>query len=133
MTNYENEQFSTVLVEGSIGFKPAKGKELRLEPSQRLTVDNDSQEIKVETVDTSLYTAWKQRMFVFKGQTLEEIMKILARWYDFTPVFSSDDIRNIRLSGRLYRYDDIRTLLDSYELTTGIHFSIDQKNIIISK
>ena len=48
-------------------------------------------------------------------------------------VFSSDDIRNIRLSGRLYRYDDIRTLLDSYELTTGIHFSIDQKNIIISK
>lgn len=133
VTNYENEQFSTVLVEGSIGFKPAKGKELRLEPSQRLTVDNDSQEIKVETVDTSLYTAWKQRMFVFKGQTLEEIMKILARWYDFTPVFSSDDIRNIRLSGRLYRYDDIRTLLDSYELTTGIHFSIDQKNIIISK
>lgn len=133
ISNYTDTPFTTVLVKGSIGFKSLKGKELLLKPSQKLTVDKTSQEVNIETVDTSLYTAWTQHLFVFKEQTLEEIMKSLSRWYDFTPIFQSDDIRKIRLSGRLYRHEDIRKLLDNYEITTGINFSIEQNNIIISK
>lgn len=133
ISNYTDTPFSAVLVEGSIGFRSKQGKELLLKPSQKLTVDKISQEMNIETVDTSLYTAWTQHLFVFKEQTLEEIMKSLSRWYDFTPIFQSDDIRKIRLSGRLYRHEDIRKLLDNYEITTGINFSIEQNNIIISK
>lgn len=60
-------------------------------------------------------------------------MNTLSRWYDFTPVFQSDEIRHIRLSGRLNRQEDIRILLQSYEASTGIKFRINQKEIIITQ
>lgn len=133
ITDYTGQPLSAVLVEGSIGFCPENGKPVRLQPSQRMTYNRTNGDVSIETVDTSIYTAWVEKRFVFKGQTLEEIMNILARWYDFTPVFASDSIRHIRLSGRLNRHDDIRILLQSYEHTTGIKFRVEGKDIFISQ
>lgn len=133
ITDYENAPLSAVLVEGSIGFCPENGNPVRLHPSQRLTYNRADGNVSIETVDTSVYTAWVEKRFVFKGQTLEEIMNTLARWYDFTPVFNSDSIRHIRLSGRLNRHDDIRILLQSYEMTTGIKFRIKGRTIFITQ
>lgn len=133
ITDYENAPLSAVLVEGSIGFCPENGNLVHLHPSQRLTYNRTDGNVNIETVDTSIYTAWVEKRFVFKGQTLEEIMNTLARWYDFTPVFTSDNIRHIRLSGRLNRHDDIRILLQSYEMTAGIKFRIEGRTIFISQ
>ena len=104
---------------------------MRLRPSELLTCDADGHTT-VTTVDPSVYTAWVDHRFVFRGQTLESIMTTLARWYDFTPVFRSDEARRIRLSGRLNRHEDIRVLLRSYEATTGLTFRIEGRNIVIT-
>ncbi len=133
ITDYADQPLSAVLVEGSIGFCAENGQPVRLQPSQRITYDRDNGNINIETVDTSIYTAWVEQRFVFRGQTLEEIMNTLARWYDFNPIFTSDSIRHIRLSGRLNRYDDIRILLQSYEYTTDIKFRIEGKDIFITQ
>ncbi len=133
VSHYPDEPLSAVLIEGSIGFRPSGGEEVRLHPSERLEYDATTGQISIRAVDVSQYVAWVNHQFVFHGQTLEEIMTTLARWYDFTPVFTSDAIRHIRLSGRLYRYDDIRILLDSYEKTSGLKFKLQGKQIIISE
>lgn len=132
-TGYEQQPFSTVLVEGSIGFRPSGGEEVCLMPSQRLEYDAGTGAVKVETVDTSLYTAWVEHYFLFRGQTLEEIMTTLSRWYNFHVVFADNSLRGIRLSGRLYRDDDVRILLNSYAKTAGIRFNIKDNNIIITQ
>ncbi len=132
-TDYEQQPFSTVLVEGSIGFRPSKGEEICLTPSQRLEYNTETGSVKVETVDTSLYTAWVNHYFLFKGQALEEIMTTLSRWYNFNVVFADDSLRSIRLSGRLYRNDDVQILLNSYAKTAGIKFKIKDNNIIITQ
>ena len=72
-------------------------------------------------------------MFVFDGQTLEEIMRTLARWYDMDFTFASEDLKGIRLSGRLNRYRDIRMLLHTYEQTAGIRFDIQGRHIVVSR
>lgn len=133
VNNYAETPLSAVLVEGSIGFTTPQGKEVKIKPSERLTYEETNGKISVSTVDTSLYTAWVDHMFIFDGQPLEEIMITLARWYNFTVSFTSEDIRHIRLSGQLYRYEDIRILLDSYEQTTGLQFRIENRQIIITK
>ncbi len=132
VTDYEGEPFSTVLVQGSIGFRPAKGDEVQLHPSERMEYDEETGSIKVETVDVSTYTAWVDHYFIFHAQSLEEIMKTLSRWYGFNTVFVHDNLRDIKLSGRLYRYEDIRMLLDSYEQTANVKFYIKGQNIIIT-
>ncbi len=132
-TDYEQQPFSAVLVEGSIGFRPAMGEEVCLTPSQRLEYNAETGGVKVEVVDTSLYTAWIEHYFLFRGQTLEEIMTTLSRWYNFNVVFADDSLRSIRLSGRLYRNDDVQILLNSYAKTAGIKFKIKDNNIIITQ
>lgn len=133
ITNYAESPLAAVLVEGSIGFTTPEGKEVKIKPSEKLTYEQDKATISVCTVDTSLYTAWTQHLFIFNGQPLEEIMTTLSRWYNFKVSFASDDIRHIRLSGQLYRHEDIRVLLDSYETTTGLRFEIKDKTILITK
>lgn len=133
VNNYAETPLSAVLVEGSIGFTTPQGKEVKIKPSEKLTYEQDKDQISVSTVDTSLYTAWVEHRFIFNGQPLEEIMTTLSRWYNFSVTFASDDIRRIRLSGQLYRHEDIRILLDSYEQTTGLKFQIENRNILITK
>lgn len=133
VTDYKETGLSAVLVEGSIGFRSLQGDTVRLTPSERMVYGGDETGISVEKVDTELYTAWIDHRFVFRGQTLEEIMSTLARWYDFDIVFADEEARTIRLSGRLNRYDDIRVLLRTYEEVAGVHFNIRGREIVISR
>ena len=132
VTDYKETGLSAVLVEGSIGFRSLRGDTVRLTPSERMVYGGDETGISVEKVDTELYTAWIDHRFVFRGQTLEEIMSTLARWYDFDIVFADEEARTIRLSGRLNRYDDIRVLLRTYEEVAGVHFGIRGREIVVS-
>lgn len=132
VTDYKETGLSAVLVEGSIGFRSLHGDTVRLIPSERMVYGGDETGISVEKVDTELYTAWIDHRFVFRGQTLEEIMSTLARWYDFDIVFADEEARTIRLSGRLNRYDDIRVLLRTYEEVAGVHFGIRGQEIVVS-
>ena len=132
VTDYKETGLSAVLVEGSIGFRSLHGDTVRLTPSERMVYGGDETGISVEKVDTELYTAWIDHRFVFRGQTLEEIMSTLARWYDFDIVFADEEARTIRLSGRLNRYDDIRVLLRTYEEVAGVHFGIRGREIVVS-
>ena len=132
VTDYKETGLSAVLVEGSIGFRSLQGDTVRLTPSERMVYGGDETGISVEKVDTELFTAWIDHRFVFRGQTLEEIMSTLARWYDFDIVFADEEARTIRLSGRLNRYDDIRVLLRSYEEVAGVQFGIRGREIVVS-
>lgn len=133
VTDYGETELSAVLVEGSIGFRSIRGDTVRLTPSDRMVYAADEAEISVEKVDTDLYTSWIDHRFVFRGQTLEEIMSTLARWYDFEVEFADDDVRTIRLSGRLNRYDDIQVLLRTYEEVGGVRFDIRGREIKVSR
>lgn len=129
--NYAGEPLSAVLTRGCIGFTSSQGRDVLLSPSDRLEVSGEN--MRIEQVDTTLYMSWINQMFVFDGQPLEEIMKTLSRWYDMEFTFQSEDLKHIRFSGRLNRYQDIRVLLRTYEQTAGIRFDIQGRNIVISR
>ncbi len=133
VASYQGSALSAVLVQGSIGFTTPAGRQVRLHPSDRMVYESGSGDIRVEQVDTVLYTSWLKKMFVFRNQPLGEIMTTLSRWYDFDIIFADGELRDIRLSGRLNRYQDVGILLRSYEETAGITFKIDGRNIVISK
>ena len=59
-------------------------------------------------------------------------MTTLARWYDLDITFTDRQLRDIRLSGRLNRYQDVRILLHTFEETAGIRFGISGRNIVVS-
>ena len=51
-------------------------------------------------------------MFVFRNQRMEEVMNDLARWYKMTVFYSSPEVKDIRISANLGRYENIDDLLE---------------------
>lgn len=130
---YQGENLSATLVKGSIQFKSPSGTETLLHPSQRLTYDVKDGKISVEKVNTWTYTSWKDQIFCFEGQNLQEILNILSRWYDVDIRFESEELKQVKLSGTLDKYEDIGPFLKLFEAGTDVQFDIQQKKIIVKK
>lgn len=131
VTAYEQSDLVATLVEGSIGFKPPKGKEVRLKPSQQLTYSRETQDITVREVNTGVYTSWKDQLFCFEEQSLKEIMKILARWYDVDILFESPELKQLKMSGTLDKYEEIGPLLKLFEAGQKVRFDVGEKTIVV--
>ena len=123
----------TVLVEGSIGVKAKNTpKEIYVQPGQMAEYSRESGEIRLKEVDTRQYTAWKEGIFYFNDETLEDIMGELTRWYDMEVFFRSDAVKSLHFSGYLRRYEDIRKILATVTESTGVKFDIKDKTIIVN-
>ena len=91
--NYQDEVVATTLV-----------------PGQQAVIEADG--IRVREVDTDLYTAWKDGYFIYREKTLEDIMKELSRWYDFTYDCQSEELRQMTLTAKLRKFDRVEDIFD---------------------
>ena len=134
---YTNDtELQTTLVEGSVrvDFLNPKSQETESEmlvPNMQATIDLNSGEIKTTTVDASLYNNWVDGKFEFNNEPLDNVMKKLARWYDFEYVFENEKIKVYHFSGRLDNTENISTLLKMLEMTTSVEFKFIENKIVI--
>ncbi len=80
-----------------------------------------------------MVTSWRNGMFVFENQTLDQIMRQLSRWYDFSYGFVSDDVANTVFMGRMPRYGTFGEVLDILEKSGNLSFRADGNKILISR
>ena len=129
----ENPFIYTTLVKGRVEVvannKPQQ-KQI-LVPNEQSTIDKIGGEISKRHVDSYRYVAWKEGRFVFDGQSLEEIMKILSKWYNVEVAFDRDELKNIRFTGNLKRYSDFGELLKKIQKTDEVAFNIENNKITI--
>lgn len=130
---YDDSPLTAVLVDGSIGFTSGSGNHVVMEPSQMMQYDSAGDRIDIKTVDVSLYTSWIDNLFIFKRQSLDEIMSTLSRWYDVDVVFENGDAARAILSCQLYRSDELGVLLKVFEKSAGVRFRVEGKTVYIDK
>lgn len=84
----------TLLVEGSIGVVFKDGTEVLMSPNDYLTYNCVTNEYCVAVVEPEDYCMWRNNMFRFKDQTLENVLHDLSSWYnvEFTSSIEMDDI-----------------------------------------
>ena len=104
-----------------------------IKPGEQLICEAGDNLPIVRKVNTRLYTAWKDNLFCFEEQCLDEIMDILARWYDFQVKFETEELKKLELSGTLDKYSDIQPLLRLFELGTDVKFEVQDKVIYVRK
>lgn len=132
VNTHGREATETVLVSGEIGIKKAESdREWRMRPGQLASYDRCSGEISLREVNVRNYVAWKDGEFCFNDDTLEEILEELGRWYDVKVAFRSAGKKDIRFSGHLKRYENIRKILGAITESTGIVFQISDRMIIV--
>ena len=124
------ETVGTTLVEGSVEIA-CDGESFRIVPGEQFVYDKNSREANVMMVDTELYTSWKDGYYKFRQATLEEIMTTLSLWYGLNVFYQNESAKHVEFTGKVKRYEDIRTLLDKFEQTENVVFDIKENNVFI--
>ena len=127
-------EIQTVLVEGNIGIRAVgHDEEYRVHPGQMAVWKQSEGSLELENVDVALYTAWKDGIFCFNQERLEDIMNKLAKWYDVEIFYRNQSIKELHFSGHMERYEQISTILEAITEATGVQFDVKGKTIIIYK
>lgn len=131
----DEETAYTTLESGSISLRRTNGKggEIFLSPGQQALYDHEKSEVEMKRVKTSVITGWRHGRFVFEEQTLENIMRDLSRWYDFSYEFSDPTLKDDVYIGSIPRYADFKTAISVLEKCGDITFTTSADRIIISK
>ena len=131
LSAYEDDALvSTTLEEGSVEVSTPLGKQV-IRPNEQLVFNVKEGKVDCRDVDASVYSAWKDGMFVFEDETLERIMKRLQMWYDVEVFFSSEEVKSCRFTGDLKRYDDFSRIVWMIEEVAGVSIQISGNNIVI--
>ena len=129
----DNPNIYTTLAEGKVEVSSISNPEvtLMLRPSEQSILNSNNNQIQKRTIDVNQYVAWKDGRFVFRDQTLEEIMRTLSKWYDVQVVFSNEADKQLMFTGNLERYADFGDILAKIEKTNEVNFSINNNTITI--
>lgn len=126
VASYHGEPFSAVLVEGSICVT-ASQKECILKPGEKILFENGR--LSVCSVDVDLHIAWKDKCFGFENAVLEEVVQMLERWYGVDFLIMDEQVRGLRFTGKLPKYDNLDKVLEILQLTTNIRFVVQSNRI----
>lgn len=119
---YDSSKILTTLVEGTI--KVGTGdKVVVLKPGQQSV--NLSGDLKLNRqADLDMVLAWKNGNFLFKENSIEDIMLQVARWYDVDIRYAAKHPTD-HFVGNLPRKDSLSHVLRLLELTGSVRFKID--------
>lgn len=121
--NYKDEEIATTLVKGVVKVTHENGDEFRLAPGQQAIVHKDGVEVK--EVEAMYYTAWKDGYFIYENRSLDDILKELSRWYDFTYFYQNAALKNQTLTAKLRKFDRVEQI---FEILSGTgHFGFITK------
>lgn len=121
---------STTLVTGSVKLTTIKGDRI-LKPKQQGLLTHGIDQLKVEEVNTNLYTSWVNGKIEFEQEDLDGVMRRLSRWYDFEYIFKNEEARNFHFTGRIDNTESISSILHMLELTTNVKFELKETTIVI--
>ena len=130
----EDDAVYTTLSSGSISLTPSSGSgEIFLSPGKQTIFTKATSEAKVRQVDIDRVTGWRHGRFVFEEQTLRQIMRDLARWYNFEYEFADDEAAETIFMGSIPRYSNFKTAIAILEKSGGLAFEVKENRILISR
>lgn len=104
-----------------------------LKPGEQGYYDATRKTLSQQTVDVNYYTAWKDGVFAFYRQPLEEVMKTLGCWYLFDTHYQNEALKSILYTGKINRHASIREVLHTFELMDELTFDIKGKEVIVRR
>ncbi|MDE6452523.1 MAG: FecR domain-containing protein [Odoribacter sp.] len=119
----DEELLETVLEEGRV--RLIKGNcSVSLTPGMKGVYATNSGNMSTKTVDTELYTSWRNGHFIFQNERLETILHKLSRWYEIQVFFGDEDARGLLFSGNVKKYENIEKLFEAIRMAGGARFEI---------
>ena len=125
---------ATTLISGTVSMGIGTTEQwIVLKPGEQGYYDATRETLLQQTVDVNYYTAWKDGVFAFYRQPLEEVMKTLGCWYLFDTHYQNEALKSILYTGKINRLDSIWEVLHTFELMDELTFDIKGKEVIVRR
>lgn len=130
VNSYDNESScKTTLLNGSVRVCNKKGKAIIPDPGQQVQLTEEKL-ILLRDANTEQVLAWKNNLFNFDNERIEDIMRQLARWYDITVSYEGV-IPDKHYFGSIRRQVNLSEIIHMLEIAGGIQFTTEGRNIHI--
>jgi len=124
----DERSYITTLLEGSIKITNSGTAESKiLKPGEQAVLN---QQIQVSNANTEAAMAWKNDVFYFADEPIQDVMRILSRWYNVDVVYKQP-IPKIGFWGQISRNKKLSEVLEVLEVTNGVHFKIEGRRVIV--
>ena len=122
----------TTLIVGSIRVNSDGNKDF-LKPGEQAIKRLDQNKLLIKTVNLEDVTAWLQSQLIFHHETLENIMRDVARIYNVTIVWQDQDVRKLTFGGSVTRNEKLATVLNYFRKAGGVDFLVKGKTVKVIK
>ncbi|WP_167610201.1 FecR family protein [Maribellus sediminis] len=130
---YKNDRtFETTLVEGLVSVATADKQETTIHPGQRSVYSEEDGKLTTANVDVQLYTSWKDGIFYFENQSLDNITKELERWYEVDFNFENQAAGAVRYTGEYSKNQKLGEILHLLSVTGNVDFRNEGDQILVS-
>ena len=105
--DYEDEErVVTTLVKGAVSYtgKNLKQGEIVMKPGEQVRAGRRGEKPELLQVNPKEFISWKDGIYFFNKESLEEMMKTVGRNYDVEVFFNGEALKKLRFSGQLKKY-----------------------------
>jgi transmembrane sensor len=128
---YDDEStIKTTLIEGSVKVSADNQTAILKPDEQSAILNNGTDKISINAVDTDDVLAWKNGNFQFEKAEIPMILREAARWYNVDVKYEGQ-LPQRRFTGSISRNVNLSQLLNMLKYT-GINFKIEGKTIIVT-
>ena len=127
---YPGETVGVALETGSVIFSAGSGT-VAVSAGEYASYDKGSDAVTVQQVDMKYYTMWRTGNVYFHNETVNEIIRILGRWYDVDFVLTDPMLGELRFSGAIHKDRPLAGFLKVLESTGSIRFSLSEARTIL--
>ena len=110
----------------------AGGNSEEIVPGEQAVYMKETGKMDVKPVDVTLYTAWHTGKFIFRNETLEEMMSYLARWYGVEYRFIDEGAKKLQIGARLDRYNNMNPIIEMLKKTGLVNITQVDNMLYIS-
>ncbi|MFA9388849.1 MAG: FecR family protein [Prolixibacteraceae bacterium] len=128
----EDHAKNVVLVEGSVSMGSIEdtGKSVVLKPGQLGSLDHVTTTIKIQEVDTKIYTSWLDGELVFKDLPFESILMKMERHYNVKIINKNSIMAGVMFNAH-FKNEEIVDILNYFKQVYGLSFEVGVNNEFI--
>lgn len=129
----ERSQVQTSLLEGKVAVS-AGGNHVLLKSGEMCLWNETNGGLTVGKIaDIGNILAWKDGMFSFDNNSIQEIMQTVARWYDVDFSFEEGDYSDCVFDGMVPKKESIEQVLKILSTSQQLNFAVKDRKVLVSR
>jgi ferric-dicitrate binding protein FerR (iron transport regulator) len=125
----DDNYITTTLIEGCVRVHDSFSSDT-LSPNESLVFSRVNRQFAKNILpDAERHTLWRSNQLAFEQERLEDIAKVLERMYNVQIKFASENLKNVRFSGKV-KNNNLESILQLIAFVSPIRYSMDNDSTV---